>query len=541
MRPRKWVLIVASSILLCVIAFFAAKRQLEKNRHLEDLLTKAVAVSIKGSCTVDAVRIGFFSVYLHNVSVTLPLQSVGIKIGSIKAGLSFSKLFVYRGDLARAINQIILIKPVIDLPLSVPGMPPDSVAEETARETPPPVEFPEPPARYLFVKNGTVRLNNRRGDTTEVAGHLSGKLTSFLDEVSFSLNGRSGSKKNNLSLQGTLSWPRNRHHISVRISDARLGKPFSTGTVTIRSGTLNGVVECTFNNRVDPDTLELHGWLRLAEGNARLQTPDLTADSLITKISLEKGICLVDTFSCRIRGMHCTAGGRFRCTKQPSVNLKVACDDFTPDSLTGLLPPEALSRISGTGTMAAVLQWQTGSDAAIAVSTGGYSLGALQAHRIDAHTRLSGSTLIADSLFLETPWFTSRLQGYYNSDTSGKSYDLSFSLISDSLPDSTGVNGVLRAIGTVTGTPNGSPDINCRLTARELSYRHLYLGNPQLVLQLRGKRCTFSSVKIDSTTPVSINGSIDSVFSTAPIANITLSVESGPIKEQLKRMHGMPT
>ena len=539
MRPRKWVLIVACIVLSLVIALFTGKRILEKSRNLENLLTGAVSSAIRGTCTVDAVRIGFFSVSLRNVTVTLPLQSVGITIGRIKAGISFSRLITYRGDLSRAINQIILIKPVIDLPLSLPGNTPTPQGKTTAGRQQG-RKLTEPPVRFLFVKNGTVRLNNRQGDTTLVAGHLSGNLTSHLDEVAFTLSGRAGSSKKNLSVQGTLSWPRNRHYLSVRLSDARLGEPFSTGSFTLNSGLLNGTVECTFNNRFDPDSLELHGSVRFSEGNVRLHTPDLTLDSLLTGISFDKGVCSIDTFSGNVRGMRCTTRGTVRCTSRPAVDLSVVCNRMIPDSVADLLPPDARTLLSGNGRAAAELHWEKDGEPTIALTASGFTLGTLPLQRISVNGRLSGSTLIADTFLVATPYGAFDLQGHYNLDSTKNSYDLSFIFTSDSLPDTLGVTGDLRAMGTVTGSAMNTPVVSCRLESRNLSYRNISLGNPQLIIQLKEKHCTFSSVGIDSVTPVIISGSIDSVFSTAPFARISASVRSGPINDQLMRIHGMP-
>ena len=539
MRPRKWVLVVACSFLSLALVFILGKRSLERNRNLENLLIEAVASTIKGTCSVEAVRIGFFSVYLRNVSVSLPLQTFTVTIRDIKVGISFSRLLRSRGDLTRSINQIILLEPRIDF--SPPQLQTDAHSTAVPSSAPPPPEaIPEAPVQKLFIKEGVIRLYDYSGDTMVLAEELAGRLWNTADEMSIDLNGKSGSSKKNVSLQGNLSWVKNRHHISLRLNNARFKKNITLDNISISSGTINSVVECTFTNRFQPDSIELHGRVHLSGAAAAIGSPPHRLDSILLQLSLENNMGHINALDVVFRGMHLSAQGDCRLSDDRFTWIQITCPYLIPDSLYGFLPDSLLKQLSGKGTVQGIVTLRRGSDPSFSIAGNGIKIRNIPVEKVAAKGRLSGTKLFADSVLLKTPLFKAHCNGFFDLDTAKSAYDIGFSIISDSLPDGSGLEGNILIIGNAVAQSKQQPDINCRFSAKSLRYQHIALGNPQLVARLENNRLTFRSIEIDSTTSVVVSGVIESIFTPFPIAAISIAVGSQPIKEQLERMHGMP-
>ncbi|MBN1578172.1 MAG: hypothetical protein JW913_16550, partial [Chitinispirillaceae bacterium] len=539
MRPRKWVLVVAICFFSLALLLFQGKRSLERNRNLENLLIEAVASTIKGTCTVEAVRIGFFSVYLRNVSVSLPLQAFSVSIRNIKVGLSFIRLIAGRGNLIRSINRIILIGPTADFSLPQPQR-----AAAAPPHSPPPLPtpgpLPEAPVQSLLIKGGAIRLHDRGDAAVVLAEGLTGKLSNNVDEMSLSLNGASGSSKRNVSLHANHSWTNNKNHVSVRLNDARFGRRISLDNMTVSTGSINGAVECTFTDPFSPDSMELHGWVRLSGAAAAIEDPPLLWDSITVRLSLENGGGHISALDAAVRGMRCTALGDFRFTGGLSARLSVACPRLTPDSLYGFLPDSLLKRLSGTGRAEGSITLNKGESPFFSVAVGGIGLENIPLEKIRVSGHLSETKLFADSALVKTPFLTARLHGSLELDSAKNRYDIGFSITSDSLPGRSGLEGDILVIGNATASPGRQPDISCRIWTKELRFQHIALGSPQLVASLENNRLSFRSVEVDSATSVVVSGVVDSIISPSPVAVFSASVGPHPIKEQLKRMHGMP-
>ena len=538
MRPRRWVLIVACCLLTVGTALLLGKRSLEKNRNLENLLIQAVTSNIKGTCNVGAVRIGFFSVYLHNVSVSMPLQAFTLNIKTIKVGIAYSKLLRYRGDVTRAINQVILIKPQLDFTLSPP-------TEQTADTIASPANISshsqvfEAPVHFLFVKKGIIRLVDYSGDTLLLADNLSGKLSNKTGDVTVELDGEFGSTRKNFSLQGFFSPLKNRHHLSLRLTNAQLKHQLALKDITLLPGTINGIMECAFTNSLSPDSVELHGSLRLSSSFASIESIPAQVDSIFMNFTFEDRVCTISNCDGIFRGIRFGTKGSYVIGTQPSLQMYLFSDDVIPDSLYGILPDSLLDYTDGTMELNASLAWRYKTDPTFTITGGGLTIGTTEINRLYCGGYVSGTKLIIDSAALNADIFSANLHGFIDLDSSQKYYDVGFTISSDSLPDTIGIKGSLRVFGSVTSLGQ-KPLVNCRFSAHALSYHHIALGNPQLVARLLNNRCTFRSVEIDSNTSVVVSGSIDGVFSTKPEATISITVGSTPIKEQLKRIHGMP-
>ncbi len=540
MRPRKWVLVVAFFSITLASIFFFLKRSLERNRNLENLLVEAVESSIKGVCSVEKIRIGFFSVYLRNVAISLPLQAFTVRVGDIKVGISFSKLIHSLRNPAVLINQIILIKPQIDFALKRPRIPADSVVKEYFLPQSPQI-IRNAPVEKLFVKSGTIRLCDTKGDTVALVEELSGNIRNTAEGMSAVLKGRIGSKSKNFSLQGDLYWAKNKHHISLRLNEANIKKSISFDNVCILNGKINSVVECSFPNDFRLDSIELHGRLDLTRASIIVGRPMYRLDSIEMQLSFERNLCSISRLSGVFRDIPMAAVGECRISGDTIGRFNISLRELTPDSLYGFLPDSILKNLSGRGAVDAVLTLRREGEPEFSISGGGFTAWNMQIEKIHARARFSGTKLHADSVFLKTPLFKANLRGSLDLDSTKGSYNIGFSIASDSLPPAYGLKGSISAKGTAVCLQKGhQPDVDLLFTAAALSYRNIAFGSASLAAKLKNDLLSFQSARIDSVFPAVVSGSVENPLSPFPHAVLYAEVGSHSIKEQLKRMHGMP-
>lgn len=537
MRPRKWVLVAAFLLSIVASGLVLVKHRLERDRKLEGLLIDAVAASIKGVCTVDAVRIGFFSVYMHNVSVTLPLQSFKVTIREIKVGLSFARLFRHRTDISRAINQIILIGPRFDFSAAMQNE--DSLSRADSFSDSGPV-FSEPSVQCLYVKDGVMRFFDHNGDTVVLAGKIGGMLQNGNAETVINLHGACGSSRRNLSIQGTLSNGAGKHHLSLRLDQARVGRRIAFDGVTITEGALNGALECTFSNPFSADSSEFHGWAHLKGGSVAFRDAPKRIDSIGLRVSIDNHKFRVAEFGAVFRGMKLSAKGAFDITRDKTGRIDFSCYPFTPGLFADLLPDSLPVHFSGCGHAAGSVSWVKEGEPRCSLKVEDVAVNDMPVRSAVALLRIAPNRIVADSISLDAALFKFSLHGYYGLDTAITDWDAGFAIVCDSLPDTSGFTGSLYINGTATASSDGKPTVDCRVSAQNLGYRHISFGNQNLVASLIGDRCTFRSVEVDTSVSVVFFGVIDSVFSDTPFASCAISIGNGPIKRQLSRMHGMP-
>jgi len=93
-------------------------QRLERNRDIERVLVQRLSAATGGEFSVGRVRLGFFSVYLKDVSVSLSIHSFDARVRDIQVAFSLWKLMMTRGDFSRSISKIILISPALDIRLA---------------------------------------------------------------------------------------------------------------------------------------------------------------------------------------------------------------------------------------------------------------------------------------------------------------------------------------------------------------------------------------------------------------------------------------
>ncbi|NLD98420.1 MAG: hypothetical protein GX640_00970, partial [Fibrobacter sp.] len=274
MRPRKWVLVLATLILLITSALYQGFRYLQKNRNLENILIQSIASYFDGKIYVGSFRLVFFSAHLKNVKLEFPDNSTFISIRDIKVGLSFRKLVTSKGDVTKAINKIILVQPAIDIAFveSTPANL-DSVIESTTMSVP--TYFP---VEDLIVKNGIFRLIKKNGEFINLGEQLSGKLYKNKFSIEFDLFGSFASDKQNLSLTGKVSKGEGISQVHFIIDNAKIRKNITIGEFSIFGGSLYTDALFTFPNKFSLPMLHASGKLKIENAQAMLNYKNQITD-----------------------------------------------------------------------------------------------------------------------------------------------------------------------------------------------------------------------------------------------------------------------
>ena len=323
MRPRKWVIAFALILFAFTTALYQVSRYLDKNRNLENLLIQGISPYIKGSFDVGKIRFGLFSAHLQDVVLDMPMHSFSAKIHDIKVGFSLSKIIKYRGDISRSINKIILIGPVIDL--SIIPKPADS-SQIPAQVPEIMVSVPnELPLRHLVVKKGVLRFSDVKGNTFVLGEQLSGKLTDKGTETSVDLSGKLGSDKNNLSLQGNISWTGDKNRLSLSLNGASIKRPVSFKDLIITGGALSGAVEFDFPDSVSLSNLDANGWITLKGGICRFKDGHGIIDSADMHMSMSGTEWKIDSLKCLYQGIRADLRGGWNLARGPSTSFKYTC------------------------------------------------------------------------------------------------------------------------------------------------------------------------------------------------------------------------
>ena len=118
MKPRRWVIVVFACLLAATAGTVVGVRHLEKSRNIERVLVQRLSAATGGEFSVGRVRLGFFSVFLENISASLQTNSLNASVHDIEIAFSLWKLIATRGDFGRSISKIILFSPALEIRLA---------------------------------------------------------------------------------------------------------------------------------------------------------------------------------------------------------------------------------------------------------------------------------------------------------------------------------------------------------------------------------------------------------------------------------------
>jgi len=550
MRPRKWVIALG----LCVFAFFAALNQvskyLENHRNLEKLLIQGISPFIKGSFDVQKVRLGIFTAHLKNVVFLLPGHSASIKIRDIKVGLSIYRLVKFRGDLSRSINKIILNGPLIDISFFPSSSDPDSSSGQEMLSFPDGIN-PEDvavivpdelPVKHLIVKKGVIRLYQEGGDTVVLGEQLSGTmLAGSGTETAINLSGKLGSVKNNLALQGSISWRGEKNRLSVRLNGAAINKPVSFPDFCITQGALSGTVEFVFPSKISLSELETDGWIRVENGTCRFTEKNHLLHSVQMKMSMAGRKWMVDTLSCQYKRMKLDLRGHWDLSRGPSSYFEYSCTGINGDSLSAILMPEMKGKLTGEGWCEGKFSGtKFANGLKVNVSGGGLSVWGYPIVSVNADMRLDSMGVRVDSAVILSPGTVIFAEGKIEPGREYAAYDAKIRAVVDSIPSLPGFSGRLRASGVLCGAKEITR-MQFNVSGDGITYNNIAIGDLECNVKHKNNQIVISAPDSGNDRGMDFSGVINDPFGKLPRAKISAKLGYDQINRLLERKHAMYT
>ncbi|MBD3321292.1 MAG: hypothetical protein GF350_09380, partial [Chitinivibrionales bacterium] len=337
MKPRKWVLVFFLSFCALVFGLYQGVKYLEKQGNIERILVEHISPLIGGTFDVEKVRFGFLSAYLVNVRVTIPVYALKLTVNDIKVSFSLFDLVRSRGDFAESIDKIILLGPQVAVDLFAGK--PESAGERVPPETIQSFSLPENlPVEYLYIKRGTVQFVGRSGEQIDFGEGLAGKLWEDRDGLYFDCAGKIASRRRNLSFSGMFSRTGERHRLSLRLDNARIGKPLDLKSLVITDGVLDGVCEFFFSDTLRAGLVDARGNFRVDNGVCRLDGSAEEFTGIALRLNLDGSVVHVDSALCVWRHASVNCTGKWDMANSEESRLAVSVNKITMENIRPELP-----------------------------------------------------------------------------------------------------------------------------------------------------------------------------------------------------------
>lgn len=538
MRPRKWVLVLFFIFLTSCIALYLTKKRLEKNRDLENLLIQSISPYIKGSIGVGKIRLGFFSVHLQDVSLTVPLESFLVRINHIKVGFSFKDIVLSRGDFSKAINRIIFIDPEILFSIASHGSKTSERSRHVAKSPDVPPEIPkELPVPYIMVKNARILLIDNGGDTITVGQKMGGTLTDFGNYTSVNLAGRSGSSRENFYAAGNIGWKSGVHTFNFTIHNAYIEKPVTFNGGVITSGILNGQLSVVFSDTLEVGRIRTSGTIGIEQGSVVLEQLPAPLESVSLQATGSGYHWNIDTLSAMYKHSGIRVNGFLNSVGVPAMQLEFVCTGIRPDSL---LPgiPGVNPQIGGDGRIAGMLVVTDSTQPVKLHLRGeGFTIADFKNIRFQTVGEFDNSfaSLNIDTLSISDGNVVIDAKGRVELDTPYV-FNAEFSGRADSLPSISNFHAEnFHAQGRVWGSAV-EPKASAKVTASNIRSNDLYLGDQSVMVEY----CkSLLRLNLKSRDGIMANVEVSQPFSDAPFAKMQVNTQISSIKSMLKRNHSI--
>ncbi|HEX2956426.1 MAG TPA: hypothetical protein VHO70_06335 [Chitinispirillaceae bacterium] len=536
MRPRKWVLVLFFIFLTSFAVLYLMKKRLEKNRDLESLLIQNISPYVKGSIGVGKIRLGFFSAHLHNVSLTVPLESFLIRINHIKVGFSFKDLLVSRGDFSKAINRIIFIDPEILFSIASNDSQTNENSKHLVKPSGAPPSVPdELPVSNIMVKNGKILLADNGGDTVIVGQKMRGTLTDFGNYTSVNLAGRSGSSHENFCAAGTIGWQSGVHTFNFTISKAHIEKPVTLSGGIITSGILDGNLSVMFSDTLSVGRIRTNGTISIKKGSVVLEQLPAPLESVSFHATASEYHWTIDTLRAHYKQSDIRMNGFWNSTGVPIMQFDFICSGIRPDSL---LPgiPGVNPQIGGQGWIAGMLiKTDTIQPVKLRLRGEGFNIAEFKNIRFQSAGTVENtfSSMSIDTVSISDGNAVIEARGKVELD-SPYVFNFEVSGHADTLPSIKNVHADnVQVDGKVWGSIV-EPKVSARLSALNISTRDLFIGDQSVMVEYYKSQLRLNAKSSDG---IVASVEVSEPFSKAPFAKMQINAQVSSIKSMLKRNH----
>jgi hypothetical protein len=525
MKPRKWVIVASLCLLTVAAGIVLGVHRLEKGRNIERILVERLSASTGGEFSVGRVRLGFFSVYLQNISASLSTHSFNIGIRDIQVAFSLWKLIRTRGDFGKSISKIILISPLLDIRLA---------QNAPAQQPPPPAEsgrlfslFRNFPVQYLLVRRGAVTLTTPKGGRVVLGEELAGRVWDEERALMMDLRGTMASNRKNLFVSASFSKTGGRHRVSLRLDKAQIQRPLTFRGVTVTGGVFDGVFEFSFPDSLTAETLESNGWLRVSRGTCDIAGYGAPITSIDMSVGLSNTTVRLDSLRCETGGGIVSGKGAWDLadvdSNESSVVVRAA--GIRPDAFTGL-SSSFVKNVSGTAWAEAKLSKRRHEAAKrFSITAGGPCIFGFTLTSAGCQGGFDATQVNVDSLTVRGPAFKVQASGIATFEKAPVAYSVSFKASLDSLKNVPALRGQLAVEGTIRGL-GGTYLVDASAHSRSLAFNGINLGAPEVrITTSDGKGLSFSSMPGNGAY-FAVTGILDSLTGASPL--VACNATAGP-------------
>lgn len=250
-QPRKRFLAV---IVLMAVALFWAHSYIQSpefQNYIENAVEESLSNSFDADIKVEKISLGFFSVKVSGANLSVPLNSVHVKIDDIKVGFSLSALLKKKWSPDELIDKIILINPeIIYEPLfeedeEAPSIKPSDIADAVLANV---------KIRELVIRNCKLTIVNKYQKNIITIDNLSGRARRTDDSFYLSLNNRKRLKKSRFAIDLVLSRDIAKQTLSVQADNYNLRSYFFNPEKAVNT-VIDGSLEFGFIDKQYPSCL----------------------------------------------------------------------------------------------------------------------------------------------------------------------------------------------------------------------------------------------------------------------------------------------
>jgi hypothetical protein len=530
MKPRRWIVFLGLLLLVCGFVAYQGVRTLEKNRDIERVLIEQISPMLGGAFDVEKARLGFFSVYLTNVSASIPLHAFRVHVRDIKIAISLRRLIATRGDFGQSISKLIFVAPDIEFggAASPDARSRDSAASGAAFSDGIPVE-------HVLIKDGSFRLRIREDMPPVTLGkNLSGALADERAGLRFDLKGSLSSRRRNLSITGLLSRRGQSHRLSLRLDRARIRTPLRVPGATITSGVCDGVCELRFTDSLTLETIESSGWVGIENATAGIDGVAEDVDNVHLRASFVDSRLHIDSIAARWGRLAAAGSGVWGLARRDPIALRLRLDGESFNALVRDAPAALSEHILGEGWAEVRLRKEPGGPRPrMTARVGGFSVWGKPVIRCEAALDLERGAATLDSLIVASPDATVRAAGKFDMSKTPFSYSFTGTGAGRAEDIAPELRGSMRTSFQVDGRGDDF-GWRARVSADSLKWRGISLGSPALRVRQRRDRVQFASARTDA--PVSVQGSVARPFSPSPRIAAHIDIGHTPILALLDRI-----
>ncbi len=527
MRPRRWVL-----VFFCALAGFAALayygiRSVERSSNVERVLAERISPLIGGSFDIGRIRLGFFSAYLEDVRIEIPMEGLHFEIRDIKVGFSLRRLIRFRGDFGKSIGRIILLEPNVTLTL-LNDLASDSSKVPSATEAVLAPLIEEFPVENLMVRNGAVFITDRKGQVLPFGSRLNGIIGENKTGLFFEMKGKLASRRKNLSLSGSLARTTGRHRLSVRIDNAKVDKPVDIGGLTIERGVLDGVCEVGFGDTISRDDIEVGGWLRIKDGSCEISALEDGIENVGLRVNLSGSSVSMDSLACSWNSVDIEGSGFWDISSRDSMWASLYGRNLDIGTLASSAPEFITENVLGRGwVQCRIMRRGTGAPVELGLEGGGVTvLGA-------PVTSLTGSGIVEngsarlDSFSVEAVNLRMKATGVGALVQGKPTYFFEANLECDSIPQIPRLAGDFTAKTSLQGTEEQISG-EALIQGKSVFWNDVPFGSPVINVESDGKRLRFAASP-ENREYVLVSGDIVGIHEADPLIDAEVNVGAGTI------------